>query len=85
MFRSLRDTFEKKKRILEKQVSLQKKAFAIVARYAGPVEVVYDSDQQLLKIQTKSKTVASELLVQAGEIGAVLRTEGIAVRQLIIR
>lgn len=47
--------------------------------------VLYDQQQRQLLIETRSKTLASELLLQASEINTLLRQKNIYLKQLIVR
>ena len=95
MFRPIGSALDKKKNSLNTQKDRQTIVREVVLGHAkeafGNTEQIsrwtisYDPQQQQVSIETGSKVFASELLLRAGELGALLRQRGVGLRRLVVR
>lgn len=96
MFRSIKTSLERVQKTIRTRQAVNETAHRVVSGYiadvfgagATPLLVVitfYDEEKKQLSIETKSKTLASELLLRSGEIAALLRSAGVNLRRLCIR
>lgn len=95
MFRPLRDTLRGRTGELERQKTEAVTAEAVIRAYMTEefgaiaqgfdVRLSYTADTQQLTIIAGSKSLASELMLRAGELGTRLRQRGINVKQIAVR
>lgn len=95
MFHSIRGSLEKRGTSVESHKSQQYIAQEVVSSYItecfGNTKIIarlviaYDTVHHQLSIEAGSKTIASELLLRAGDMSSLLRQKGIKVKRLVVR
>lgn len=95
MFRSIKASLERVQKNIRTRQAVNETAQRVVRGYLAevfgedtPLLVVttfYDEERKQLTIETKSKTLASELLLRSGEVAALLRSAGVGLRRLCVR
>jgi len=95
MFRSIGYKLDIRQKNIEsrkdKQLIAQEVIEECIRDFLGPSgtklywSVSYEPQQQQLLIETRSKTLASELLLRASEINTLLRQKNVYIKQLIVR
>jgi hypothetical protein len=95
VFRSISSSLDRKKNKLEEKKSATAVADEVVSEFiqdifGGPRPAIYfkteyDSVSCLLTITTKSKTLASELLLRSGEMKSVLKQKRVSVKLITVR
>ncbi len=95
MFRSIGDGLSKKQQSINnqksKQLVVKEVINEVINDFLGSNNIKlfwttsYNQEEKQLLIETKSKTLASELLLRVGEINTLLHQKGVYLKQLIIR
>lgn len=95
MFRSIKSSLERVQKNIRTRQAVNETAQRVIRGYITEVfgggasllavATLYDEEKKQLTIETRSKTLASELLLRSGEIAALLRSAGVMLRRLCVR